>query len=229
MTTSARGDRSSLRTKRTILRRKPERGAHNFETIASILDEALYCHIGSVAEGQPFVVPTGYGRDGRTLYIHGSAASRMLKSLSSGIPVCVTVTLLDGLVLARSAFRHSMNYRSVMIFGVARKVAGEEKLRGLKVITEHMARGRWADARPPTRQELKATAVLRLDIDEASAKIRSGPPLVDKEDRGLPVWAGVLPFALVPGQPVPDPQLPPEVKLPAYLAAYRRPQGHRRA
>lgn len=213
-----------LKTKRTTLKRKPERGSHDFETMASILDEGLFCHVGFVVSGQPFVVPTGYGRDGRRLYVHGSSASRMLKTLSTGIPVCVTVTLLDGLVLARSAFLHSMNYRSVMVLGVAREVGGDEKLHGLRVITEQMARGRWADVRPPSHDELKQTTVLQLNIEEASVKIRRGPPLDDDEDCSLPVWAGELPFALVARTPVPDARLGPDTKLPAYLAPYRRPQ-----
>ncbi len=214
---------SELQTKRTTLKRKPERASYDFDTIARILDEALYCHIGFVADSQPFVVPTGYGRDGRTLYVHGSSASRMLRTLSGGIPVCLTVTLLDGLVLGRSARRHSINYRSAMILGAAHQVRGDEKLHGLEVITEHMARGRWADVRGPTDQELKATAVLRLEIEEASAKVRQGGPLDYEHDLELPVWAGVIPFALVPLAPVPDAQLLPEVKLPDYLADYRRP------
>ena len=216
---------NEFQTARTTLERKPERGSHDFETIARILDEALYCHIGFVVDSQPFVVPTGYGRDGRTLYIHGSSASRMLRTLSRGMPICVTVTLLDGLVLGRSARRHSINYRSVMVLGVAREVDGDDKLRGLEVITEHMASGRWADVRGPTAEELKATAVLKLEIEEASAKVRQGPPLDYEQDLTRPIWAGEIPFALVPQTPVPDAQLPPEVKLPVYLAGYRRPLG----
>ena len=218
-------DNKELQTERTTLKRKPERGVHRFETMSRILDEALYCHIGFVVDSQPFVVPTGYGRDGRTLYVHSSSASHMLKVLSRGIPLCVTVTLFDGLVLARSAFRHSMNYRSVMILGVAHEVGADEKLHGLGAIIEHMVPGRWADVRQPTAQELKATTVLKLNIEEASAKIRQGPPLDYEQDLTLPSWAGELPFALVPQTPVPDNQLLPEVKLPTYLAGYRRPQS----
>ncbi|MBI4570976.1 MAG: pyridoxamine 5'-phosphate oxidase family protein [Chloroflexi bacterium] len=214
-----------LRTPRTALTRKPDRGAHDFETIAAILDEGLVCHVGFVADGQPYVVPTGYGREGGTLYFHGSAASRMLKRLSSGTPVCVTVTLLDGLVLARSAFRHSMNYRSVMILGVAHEAKRDDKLHGLRVITEHMARGRWADVRGPTEAELKATSVLKLELTEASAKVRRGPPLDDEEDLAVPAWAGQLPFALVPQPPVPDERLAAGTVLPDYVARYRRPGG----
>jgi nitroimidazol reductase NimA-like FMN-containing flavoprotein (pyridoxamine 5'-phosphate oxidase superfamily) len=215
----------ALRTKRTTLKRLPKRGVHDFDTIARILDEGLYCHVGFVADGQPFVVPTGYGRDGRALYIHGSAASRMLRALSEGVPVCVTVTLFDGLVLARSAFHNSINYRSVVVLGVARPVEGDEKLHGLRTITEHITPGRWADVRGPTAQELKATTVLRLGIDEASAKIRTGGPIDDEEDLALPVWAGVLPFALVPQPPVPEAVLPSAVAPPPYVSHYARPNG----
>jgi nitroimidazol reductase NimA-like FMN-containing flavoprotein (pyridoxamine 5'-phosphate oxidase superfamily) len=209
-----------LRTSRTTLRRKPDRGEHDFEAIAAILDAGLFCHIAFVVDGQPYAVPTGYGRAGELLYIHGSSASRMLRGLADGIQLCFTVTLLDGLVLARSAFHHSMNYRSVMVLGVAELVEGEEKLRALEAITEQMAHGRWADVRKPTPQELKATSVLRLPITEASAKVRNGGPIDDEEDMALPVWAGVLPFARVSGTPQPDPALPPDIGLPAYLAGY---------
>ncbi len=216
---------TELRTDRTALKRLAERGAHDFETIARILDEALYCHIGFVVDGQPYVVPTGYGRDGRTVYLHGSAASRMLKTLSGGVPMSMTVTLLDGLVLARSAFHHSINYRSVMIVGVAREVAEGEKLHGLEVITEHLVPGRWADVRPPASQELKATAVLKLNIDEASAKIRSGPPQDDEADLGLDCWAGELPFLLATQPPVVDEHTPLHIAVPDYVTNYERPVG----
>lgn len=217
----------TLRTKRTTLKRRPQRGAHDFETVARILDEGLYCHVGFVVDGQPFVVPTGYGRDGRALYIHGSAASRMLRTLSDGVPVCVAVTLFDGLVLARSAFHNSINYRSVVVLGVAQPVAADDKLHALRAITEHITPGRWDDARGPTAQELKATTVLRLEIYEASAKIRTGGPIDEEEDLALPVWAGVLPFALVPQRPVPDDGLPPGATLPSYVSHYVRPNGPR--
>ncbi len=216
------GPSSKLKTPRTTVKRKPDRGSHEFEVIARILDEAFHCHIGFVVDGQPYVVPTGYGREGRTLYVHGSSASRMLRTLSGDVPVCLTVTLVDGLVLARSAFHHSMNYRSVIVLGVARALKGAEKLRGLRVITEHMAPGRWADVRGPTEQELKATAVLKLEIEEASAKIREGFTIDEGEDLSLPHWAGVLPFALVPGEPVGEPRLPASIPLPDYLARYSR-------
>jgi nitroimidazol reductase NimA-like FMN-containing flavoprotein (pyridoxamine 5'-phosphate oxidase superfamily) len=221
----ANDNTGALKTPRTTVRRRPDRGAYDFETIASILDEGLVCHIGFVVDGQPYVVPTGYGRDGRTLYLHGSAASRMLRALAGGTPICVTVTLLDGLVLARSAFHHSINYRSVVALGVAQEVEGDEKLHGLRVITEHMARGRWADVRGPTEAELKATSVLKLELTEASAKVRRGPPLDDEEDFAVPAWAGQLPFALVPQPPVPDERLAAGTVLPDYVARYRRPGG----
>lgn len=214
---------TDLKTERTTLRRAPDRGSHEIETINSILDEALYCHVGFVADGQPYVVPTAYGRDGRTLYIHGSSASRMLRTLAGGVSVCVTVTLLDGLVLARSAFHHSINYRSVMIVGVAHAVADDEKAAALKLITEHLVPGRWADVRPPAPQELKATAVLKLDIDEASAKMRSGGPKDDDEDFTLDCWAGHLPLALSAQSPVPDDGVSSEA--PRYVLDYQRPNS----
>ena len=224
---SSRRDRphGGLKTLRTTVRRKPDRGSNDFAVIASILDEAIYCHVGFVLDGQPYVVPTGYGRQGRTMYIHGSSASRMLSALSTGLPVCVTVTLLDGLVLARSAFHHSINYRSAMVLGIAHPLEGDEKLRGLRAISEHMVRGRWQDVRRPTKQELKATSVLELRIEEASAKVRQGFTIDEGDDLLLPHWAGVVPFALVTGDPVPEPRLRPDIALPPYLAGYNRPQS----
>lgn len=212
----------TLETERTTLRRHPERGAHDFETIASILDEGLFCHIGFTAESHSFVVPTAYGRDGRRLYIHGSAASSMLNTLAGGVPCCLTVTLLDGIVLARSAFRNSLNYRSVMIFGTARNVEGTEKLRALRVISEHIVRGRWEEMRAPDESELKASRVLQLEIEEASAKVRTGPPADSEEDLARAVWAGVLPLAIVPQTPIADEHLPNGVELPRYVREYRR-------
>jgi hypothetical protein len=211
-----------LKTTRTTLRRKPDRGSHDFDTIAAILDEGLVCHLAFVADGQPYVVPTTYGRDGDALYVHGSSASRMLRALSRSISVCLTVTLLDGVVFARSVFHHSMNYRSVMVLGRARAVEGEEKLRGLRAVVEHTARGRWDDARQPTAQELNATSVLRLDIAEASAKIRTGGPLDDDADYRLPHWAGVVPLRLASGAPIADTRLAPGIEPPAYARDYRR-------
>jgi len=196
-------------TPRTQLRRKPTRGAHDAPAVHAILDQAFICHVGFVADGQPFVIPTGYARQGETLYLHGSAASRMLHALGVGIEACVTVTLIDGLVLARSVMHHSVNYRSVVVLGKARPVTDpDEKLRALRAITNHIVPGRWEETRPPTAQELKATAVLALPLEEASAKVRTGPPLDDEEDLSLPVWAGVVPLREVAGQPVPDLHVP---------------------
>jgi len=212
----------NLKTTRTAVKRLPKRGAYDFDTIAAILDEGLYCHIGFVLDAQPFVIPTAYGRKGSTLYIHGSAASRTLRHLSSGIPMCLTVTLLDGLVLARSGFHSSINYRSVVVLGRAELVHADEKLDAMEIISEHLVPGRWTDLRPATRKEINATKVLKLELSEASAKIRTGPPGDDEEDYSLPVWAGVLPMALAPGTPEPDPRLAPNVPLPTYVARYER-------
>ena len=217
-------DRDGLKTPRTTLGRKPERGSHDWETIAAILDEGLICHIAFETGGQPYAIPTNYGRDGRTLYIHGSPASRMLRSLAEGIPMCVTVTLLDGIILARSVFHHSMNYRSVVVLGTARRVDAEaEKLHALEVIVDHIVPGRWGDARIPNERELKATLVLRMEIDEASAKVRPGGVVDEPEDIGLPVWAGRLPLSLVAGKPETDPEVAPGQVVPPYLRDYKRP------
>ena len=208
-------------TDRTRVRRLPKRGAYDRQTIDAILDEALVCHVGFVIDGAPVVIPTIHWRDGDTVYVHGSAASRMLRSLRDGVPVCVTVTLLDGLVLARSAFHHSMNYRSAMLFGVAHVVeSDEEKVRALDALVEHVMRGRSRDIRPPNDLELKQTLVLGLRIDEASAKIRTGGPVDDDEDYALPMWAGVLPLALTPGEPITDRDVTADV--PEYVRGYRR-------
>jgi uncharacterized protein len=213
----------SLKTARTRVRRLPKRGAHDFKTIAAILDEGFFCHVGFVAGGQPYVIPTGYGRQGRTLYIHGSFASRMLNELAKGIPLCLTVTLVDGLVLARSGFHSSVNYRSVVVLGNARLVEGGEKLKALETISEHILPGRWADIRWPNRKELKATVVLKLNIKEASAKIRTGPPLDDEDDYALKCWAGVLPLSIVPGEPVADSRLAEGIPVPGYARTLPRP------
>jgi nitroimidazol reductase NimA-like FMN-containing flavoprotein (pyridoxamine 5'-phosphate oxidase superfamily) len=210
-------------TERTKLKRLPKRGSYDRETVYGILDEGFICHVGFAPEGQPFVIPTGYARDGDTLYIHGSAASRMLRTLSSGVDVCVTVTIVDGLVLARSAFHHSMNYRSVVIFGRATLIEDrEEKMAALLALSEHIVRGRWADVREPTEQEMKATTVLSLPLVEASAKIRTGPPLDDEEDYAMDVWAGVIPLRLVAGEPIADPRLPENIQIPVYAREYKR-------
>jgi nitroimidazol reductase NimA-like FMN-containing flavoprotein (pyridoxamine 5'-phosphate oxidase superfamily) len=205
-------------TKRTELRRIPNRGSHDWETINQILDAGFLAHIGFCVDGQTFVIPTLYGRDGEKLYLHGSAVSRMLRELETGIPTCVTVTLVDGLVLARSAFHHSMNYRSVVAFGSARKIAEpEQKVESLRIISEHIISGRWADVRKPSEKELKATTVLEFSISEASSKVRSGPPLDDESDYELPVWAGVLPLAMKFRPPIPDNRLIKGVNLPVYV------------
>jgi uncharacterized protein len=205
-------------TKRTELRRIPNRGSHDWETINQILDAGFLAHVGFCVDGQTFVIPTLYGRDGEKLYLHGSAVSRMLRKLETGIPTCVTVTLVDGLVLARSAFHHSMNYRSVVAFGSARKIAEpEQKVESLRIISEHIISGRWADVRKPSEKELKATTVLEFSISEASSKVRSGPPLDDESDYKLPVWAGVLPLAMKFRPPIPDNRLIKGVNLPVYV------------
>jgi len=208
-------------TKRTELRRIPNRGSRDWETINQILDAGFLAHVGFCVDGQPFVIPTLYGRDGETLYLHGSAVSRMLRELETGIPTCVTVTLVDGLVLARSAFHHSMNYRSVVAFGSARRIADpEQKVESLRIISEHIIPGRWADVRKPSEKELKATTVLEFSISEASSKVRSGPPLDDESDYELPVWAGVLPLAITSRPPLPDDRLIKGVTLPDYVRRY---------
>jgi uncharacterized protein len=208
-------------SKRTELRRIPDRGSHDWVTITQILDAGFLAHVGFCVDGQPFVIPTLYGRDGEILYLHGSAASRMLRELEMGIPACVTVTLVDGLVLSRSAFDHSMNYRSVVAFGTARKVVDpEQKTKSLRVISEHLIAGRWADVRGPSEKELKATTVLEFLMEEVSSKVRSGPPLDDESDYGLPVWAGVLPLEIRSRPPIPDDRLVEGVTLPDYVRRY---------
>jgi hypothetical protein len=210
-------------TARTQVRRLPKRAVYDREAVYRILDEGLVCHIGFVAEGKPVVIPTSYGRKDDTVYLHGSAASRMLRTLGKGVDVCVTITLLDGLVLARSAFHHSVNYRSVVIFGTATVVEDREgKLEALRVFTEHVAPGRWQEVRPPSDKELQATTVLALPLQEVSAKVRTGPPVDDEEDYALPLWAGVLPLSLTPGLPVADDRLLAGTEVPAYVRRYDR-------
>src|SRR5580658_3198350 len=208
-------------TSRTRILREPQRAVYDRDAVNQILDEAFLCHVGFAVDGQPFVIPTSYGRNGDMLYIHGSAASRMLRNLDQGIPVCITVTLLDGLVLARSVFNHSMNYRSVVILGAATLVDDPaEKLVALRALSEHIIPGRWDDARQPNEKELKQTSVLRLPITEFSAKIRVGPPIDDEEDYSFPTWAGVIPLEMKTGAAVRDERCQQE--LPAYLKSYSR-------
>lgn len=210
-------------TERTTLKRLPKRGVYDRELVYRILDEGFICHVSFVVDSQPFVIPTGYARIDDQLLIHGSQASRMLRTLSSGIDVCVAVTLVDGLVLARSAFHHSVNYRSVVIFGRAAMVeAREAKLAALFAFSEQVIPGRWNDVREPTEQELKATTVLSLPLVEVSAKVRTGPPLDDEEDYALDIWAGVLPLKIVAGDPINDPRLPESIDPPAYTLEYSR-------
>jgi len=210
-------------TDRTKLKRLPKRGHFDRETVYGILDEGFICHIGFVVDDQPVVIPTGYARVDDKLYIHGSQASRMLRTLGGGLDACVTVTLLDGLVLARSAFHHSMNYRSVVVFGRAMLVDDpDEKMSALFALSEHIIRGRWNDVREPTELEMKQTTVLSLTLEEASAKVRTGPPLDDEEDYSLPMWAGVVPLKLVAGEPINDPRLPEGVRVPDYASNYKR-------
>jgi uncharacterized protein len=210
-------------TARTQVKRLPKRGHYDRETVYQILDTAFVCHVGFSVDEQPYVIPTNYGRSGDTLYLHGSAASRMLKALSGGIPVCVTVTHVDGLVLARSAFHHSVNYRSVVILGTAHLVEDPaEKREALRIFTEHVMKGRWDDVRQPTEQELKATTVLSLPLEEVSAKVRTGGPLDDEPDYDLLVWAGVLPLETVARPPIPDTQRKNDPPIPDYLKNYKR-------
>ena len=214
---------TQMPTPRTRLVREAERGVYNRETAYRILDEGFLCHVGFVADGQPFVIPTSYGRKDDRLYIHGSAASRMLRQMKEGVPVCVTVTLLDGLVLARSIFNHSMNYRSVVILGKATPVDDPlEKVEALRLLSEHIIPGRWADARQPNERELKATLVMRVPIEEFSAKVRSGPPIDDADDYSFPTWAGVVPLETVSRPPINDPRLDPQYEAPPYAAHYVR-------
>jgi uncharacterized protein len=205
------------RTARTRVRRLPKRGYYDRDTVHAVLDAGVLCHVGYVIDEQPYVTPTCHWRHGDRLYWHGSSASRMLRHLKQGVPACVTVTHLDGFVLARSGFHHSVNYRSVMALGRARLVPDEAKLEALEGFVERLFPGRWGELRPPTGQELKATTVLWLDLDEVSAKVRTGPPIDDEEDYALPVWAGVLPVSSVRGMPEPDPRLDPGIALPDYL------------
>jgi nitroimidazol reductase NimA-like FMN-containing flavoprotein (pyridoxamine 5'-phosphate oxidase superfamily) len=210
-------------TERTRTVREAHRGVYDRESIYKILDEGFVCHLGFAVDGQPFVIPTLFARIGDAIYFHGSAASRMLRNVSEGVSVCITVTLTDGFVLARSVFNHSMNYRSVVALGKAMLVdATEEKLKALRAFTEKILPGRWNDARQPNDKELKATSILRLPLTEVSAKIRVGPPEDDAPDYELPIWAGVIPLQLTPGAPIRDEKCDPSIPTPAYVAHYKR-------
>jgi hypothetical protein len=210
-------------TQRTRLVREADRAVYDRDAAYKILDEGFICHVGFVVDGQPFVIPTGYGRIGDDLYIHGSAASRMLRRVDEGIAVCVTVTLLDGLVLARSIFNHSMNYRSVVILGTAQAVTEpKEKLEALRLLSEHILPGRWVESRQPNEKEIKATLVMRLPIEEFSAKVRQGPPVDDEADYAFSTWAGVIPLTTLAGTPIDDVRLMPDIKTPDYARDYTR-------
>jgi nitroimidazol reductase NimA-like FMN-containing flavoprotein (pyridoxamine 5'-phosphate oxidase superfamily) len=210
-------------TERTQVKRLPKRGKYERETVLAILDAGFVCHVGFSVDGQPYVIPTNYGRSGDTIYLHGSAASRMLRTLSEGVPVSVTVTHVDGLVLARSAFHHSVNYRSVVILGTARLVSDPtEKMEALRLFTEHIMKGRWDEIRWPTEQEMKGTTVLALPLEEVSAKVRVGGPVDDEEDYSLPVWAGVLPLTTTTNAPIPDTRLKEGTPVPNYISNYSR-------
>lgn len=214
---------SSAPSVRTRVVREPQRAVYDRDVVNRILDEGFICHVGFMLDGQPFVIPTSYGRQEDVLYIHGSAASRMLRNVSGGIPVCVTVTLLDGLVLARSIFNHSMNYRSVVILGTATAIEDhDEKLAALRLLSEHILPGRWNESRQPNEKELKATTIIRLPMQEFSAKVREGPAIDDDEDYAFPVWAGVLPLNLVTGEPINDTRLAENIAVPDYVKNYSR-------
>jgi len=211
------------KTNQNRIKRLPERGHYDRETIYRILDEALICHVGFAEEGQPYVIPINFARVEDSIVLHGAKASRLLKHVEAGHPVCVEATIVDGLVLARSVFHHSVNYRSVVLFGKGCAVEDEqEKLSALRAITEHLVPGRWQEARLPNRKEMNATRVVSIKIDEASAKVRMGPPVDDQEDYDLPVWAGVLPLQEIPLSPIRDEVLPEEISLPEYIAGYSR-------
>ena len=212
-----------IKTHRSRIKRLPKRGHYDRETIYRILDEALICHVGIVEHGQPFVIPINFARTGDSVVLHGAKASRLLKYIEAGNPVCLEATIVDGLVLARSVFHHSMNYRSVVLFGTGRIVEDDlEKMAALEAITEHLIPGRWKEARLPNRKEMNATLVVSIKIDEASAKVRVGSPIDDEEDYDLPVWAGVLPLGEVSLSPIRDEMQSKEVILPPYIAGYSR-------
>ncbi len=211
-------------TPRTTVWRLAKRGVYDRAAVHAILDEGFICHVAFNVEGAPVVIPTGYGRSGEQLYLHGAAANRMLKTMAGGVEVSVAVTLVDGLVLARSAFHHSINYRSVVLFGTAQPISEPaEKNEALRCISDHITPGRWSEVRPPTDKELKATSVLALPLDEVSAKVRTGGPIDDEEDYSLPIWAGVLPLTLTPQTPVPDSRLDDSLPVSRSVVNWKRP------
>ncbi len=213
---------------RTTVRRLAERGVYDRAVIDAVLDEALICHVGFVHQGKPVVIPTIHARRGDTLYLHGSPASRTLRSMRAGDEICVAVTLIDGLVMARAPFHSSMNYRSVVLFGEPRIVDDpDEQWAAFEALTEHVAPGRWADSRLPNDREIRGTLVAALPIGEVSAKVRTGPPKDDEEDYALGIWAGVVPLRIEAGPPISDPRLGAGIDPPSYLTAYRRPGGER--
>jgi hypothetical protein len=219
---------ADYQTPRTTVKRLPQRGAYDCATVHQILDEGMICHVGFVVDSQPFVIPTNYVRIGERICLHGSKASRMLQALAEGAEACITVTILDGLVLARSAFHHSMNYRSVVALGTGAAIEdAKEKNEVLFALSEHVIPGRWQEVRVPSESELNGTLVVAITIREASAKIRTGPPKDDEEDYALPVWAGVLPLSMMPSTPMPDPRLPGDMPVPEHVANYRRREGCR--
>lgn len=215
-----------VKSQRTRIHRLPARGHYDRQAVYRILDEALICHVGFVQEGQPYVIPINFARLGDAVVLHGAKASRLLKHIAAGHPVCVEAAIVDGLVLARSVFHHSVNYRSVVLFGKGRLVEDDqEKLAALEAVTEHLIPGRWREARLPNRKELDATSVVSIPIEDASAKVRLGPPIDDERDYALPVWAGILPLQESASAPVRDERQTEEIRLPAYLAAYSRKPG----
>jgi len=222
MTSAMEQEHSQPASERTTIKRMPHRGVYDRDGINAILDEALICHLGFNSDSQPYVLPTIYARDNDRVLIHGSAASRMLRGMRTGIPVCATLTLIDGLVLARSAYHHSMNYRSVVVLGSATEISHREaKLGAMRLIVEHVMPGRWDEVRAPSETEIRATMVLSLPLDEVSAKVRTGPPLDDEEDYEQPTWAGVLPLSLDVRAPIADPRMPEGIPMPSYVRFYR--------